>query len=499
MIRTQVKLHNRFDFEIYDTETGKTTYAKAENIVLNQLITKMWNHFQQIFVGTGTGTLSPTRTSLFTHLAAQSATLVELVYDTDTTGHVTKKVIFTETQANGVWTEVALAQTSTTTTAVTHALIEDSEGNPITINKTNTKIITVYGTIYAEVLSPPTGLYNISNGSNNAILRLCLGESAADNAWFSLSCVKKIDGSPSILFPVSWVTGSISTIGVTKDQATQRIYTAVKRFAVGEANYPIRGIILHTTDGSMPRIDMSFGALSIPHSTLFQYKEFTSIGIGTGDGTNTEFDFPLDNIMPESEEIFVNGVLKTRNVDYTVHYGLKSTSTMLVDTPDLSSYYSTGTVLMPGSYSETVELPQPPGVFFADGASMITQITTKNGPSTSYFCSTCLFELSEDGVNWIEAGSSSNWTRAGVLTFNSFTPAKYKYLRCSFTEVGTQSRPGVSYIRVHATPPTTQKQIKFSVPPANGHAITSNFKVDYIPKSSNFVLDLQGEIQIGSV
>ena len=41
-----------------------------------------------------------------------------------------------------------------------------------------------------------------------------------------------------------------------------------------------------------------------------------------------------------------------------------------------------------------------------------------------------------------------------------------------------------------------QKQIKFNTPPAAGQAIT-DFSVEYIPKSTNFVLDVQAEMLFG--
>ena len=102
--------------------------------------------------------------------------------------------------------------------------------------------------------------------------------------------------------------------------------------------------------------------------------------------------------------------------------------------------------------------------------------------------------LSIDGVNWISAGSSANWPANNIATLNGFTPAKYKYMKANFS---TTSGGGyLDYIKIYATPPST-KQIKFNTPPAAGAAITADFSVEYIPKSTNFVLDVQAEMLFG--
>lgn len=495
MIQPKVKLHNRFDFEIYDVETKETTYAKAENIVLNALYSAVSGFFNRIGVGTGTGTLSPTRTTLFSYLGGLDNTIVDVerVYDTDLTAHVTKKRVFSETEAIGVWTEVGIATSTTTTSFRTHALIEDAEGNPITINKTNTKIITVYATIYAELLEPPAGQFTMALGSNNGVLRFIIGDGYVDYWGFVLTSLKQTNGKPSMM---GLVFGHFSSIGSTTDGTNKRVYTPVKRIATTEANgYPIRGIALA---GTMPggtatntAYDKIFGGVSFPHSTLFPGKAFTNIPIGTGDGVTTEFDFPLNNINPESEVIYVGGVAKTRGVDYTVLYGIKSTETLLVDNPYVYKRF-------PVEYSETIELPQPSGAY-ADGAATITSVVAQNGSLTDAWTSEHLFELSLDNINWVTIGSGATWTRSNVKTMNSFTPDKYKYLRITLKKDPTATYSSLNYIKIYATPPSSQKQIKFNTPPANTSAITSDFTVDYIPKTSNFVIDLQAELVFGEV
>ena len=477
MISQKAKLHNRFDFEIYDTETGETQYAQAENIVLNNMWARLCagtTYFGYIGVGTGSGTLAPTRTTLFSHLAYKSAVAVEAVYDTDTTAHATKSVTFSETEALGAWTEVGILYgTTVASNYVTHALITDSEGSPITINKTSTRIITVYATVFGELLPPASGQFDGGIKRFNSILNALIDASSISAPFFWVTTLLKPDGSPAWLGVVDYVSDSWYT-----DTANKRRYSRLTRFGADKGNAPIRGILCGSN------FNNHVGGVSVPN-LLFPKKDFVSIALGSGDGANEEFDFPLSFIQNESETIYVNGVPKTRNVDYTVRYGMRSTDTMLVDVPEVEreiiERYTT--------FEEIAVLPQPVG----DEVD-ITSIVMKNGGRTSSRMLSYGIQLSMDGENWVDAGSSASWNTNSVATLNAFAPAKYKYIKATFEpDTGMGS---LKYVRVYATPPAT-KHIKFTTPPANGAVITADFSVEYIPKSENFVLDVQAEVLFG--
>lgn len=460
MISQKAKLHNRFDFEIYDTETGETEHAKAENIVLDS----MWSYvgtFNYIGVGTGYGELSPSRTTLFSFLAHKSAAHVETVYDTDTTAHVTKKITFSEEEANGVWTEVGIMRLTSNTSFLTHALITDSEGNPITVNKTNTKIITVYATIFAQLLPTAPCEFALGLGHRNAILSTMVGN-APYLEHYKFTGLLRADGSPAF-------------IGV---------HTSIEsgaRLGVNQGNAPIRGVIWSTSDMSSIA-----GGSALPHP-LFPKQDFTNIPIGTGDGGATEFDFPVNFVKPGSEKIYVNGVLKTQGTDYTVHYGIRSTETMVFSHQDSSNKAL-------GPVDEIVAIPQPPEPYFDDGAATVYAIEyayNLGGHSAKYTSSK--FELSTDGVTWVAAGSAP--TMGGTYVFNGFAPAKYKYLKVQLTP--NSSGAYMNSLKIYGTPPVAQKQIKFAAPPASGAVITADFSIEYINKTANFVLDTAMSVTYG--
>ena len=159
-IKLGCKIHNRFDIEVNDIRTGEIVQkGYAENIVLDSmyaLLTEMsysdW--WWSIHYGRGTGTLEPTRTSLFSEIGYIRKTKVEKIYNAPPLASYSKcKIVITPSTAVGeIITEVGLGRDNT---IYTHALIKDAEGNPLSIGpKTDTQEITIYATVFAELTMP---------------------------------------------------------------------------------------------------------------------------------------------------------------------------------------------------------------------------------------------------------------------------------------------------------------------------------------------------------
>ena len=154
-----VKLHNKFRLVFEDMETGEVQEAFAENIVLETYFSRMLSGqdpTKNISVGTGTGTLSTSRTTLFSFLATNTESVSDnAIVFSGLTAYRQRKVRFLETEAVGTWTEIGFCYTDNSVLYMTtHAMLKDSEGNQITITKNNTTVVTVYATIYSEVTAP---------------------------------------------------------------------------------------------------------------------------------------------------------------------------------------------------------------------------------------------------------------------------------------------------------------------------------------------------------
>jgi len=130
----KTRVRNRFDIICQDIVTGEEQRYQAHNIVLNQMFTRLVNFqsfFTAIHFGTGTGTLSPTRTSLFSYSGAKSATTVEQVRELPTSHWMRQIVLQPSEYVDHELTEIGVGYSTSSSSLVTHAFIEDSEGNPI--------------------------------------------------------------------------------------------------------------------------------------------------------------------------------------------------------------------------------------------------------------------------------------------------------------------------------------------------------------------------------
>lgn len=156
------KIHNCFDLVLTNTETGEEKHYHAENIVLDRYYSTRLvgtsGTISTIQLGTGVGTLSTDRTSLFSHLASHTYTttaantifFTEVAQLSERRYKITLQTTFIETEANGDLTEIGLGTGSGNNNLVTHALFTDSENNPITITKTNVDRLTITATLFAE-------------------------------------------------------------------------------------------------------------------------------------------------------------------------------------------------------------------------------------------------------------------------------------------------------------------------------------------------------------
>ena len=124
-IEQKVTIHNRFDLEVRDAKTGELKQkATGFNIVLDQMWTRLCggsSYFVDIHFGTGGGTLSPSRTSLFTHLGTKTAADEEQVKALPVSRWKRKIVLNPEEFVGSTITEVGIAFGSTASNLVTHA------------------------------------------------------------------------------------------------------------------------------------------------------------------------------------------------------------------------------------------------------------------------------------------------------------------------------------------------------------------------------------------
>ncbi len=290
-VEQKVNIHNRFDVHIDNIETGEHRELVGYNIILNQMWTRLCNgdgYFRNIHFGTGTGTPTPDRTSLFSHLGTRSAVTEEIIKALPVSSWKRKIVLNPEEFVGQTITEVGIASSLSTNYLVTHAMLKDAEGNPISFEKTSTDIVTIYATVFVTLVDNPlVKLINLPTG--NSLLNYLLGGSSPGGSFGLLPG----EGYGAIL-------GRVSTSYWSADVANKKRKSDVRRFDTNTGNGHVMGLEL----SGMFRV-------AFPAVGIFEGQHYTNVPIGTGDGVTKRFSIPSKNIDSGTLVVKVDGSATT--------------------------------------------------------------------------------------------------------------------------------------------------------------------------------------------
>lgn len=294
-LKTNCAIHNKFEIEVTDAKTGKVKQKEtAYNIVLDSMWSKLCNglpYFGGIVFGAGEGVPSPTRTTLFERLGTKGATTVETVKELPISKWKKKIVLNPEEYVGQRITEFGIGDSSFGSSIVTHAILKDSEGNPISILKTDTDVITIFATVYVTLSINDenmrlTGLHNDSNH----LLNYLVGGGSAPTGSFSLNEIHE---------PYAKL-GTTGTVNWTADVSKRQRKTGVMRF----------GII--TGNGYAGFLEFSnLFVLDLGQSSFFSGQPYTNVPLGIGDDLEKEWVLPSNNIRKSSIKIYKDGLLQS--------------------------------------------------------------------------------------------------------------------------------------------------------------------------------------------
>lgn len=469
-VNIETAIHNRFDIEVVDAKTGEVKQeARAYNIVLNNLWTRLQNALESswanyIHYGSGTATPSASDTSLTGFIASVSINTRTDNFDADARVFSTMySVTLSETTAVGkTISEIGLAYGSSQSNLVTKALLQDMNGNPITIQKTDTDIINIYATVFVRLLPE-----DYDNGYiqqfNGPLLGFLAGTYANSDPGKRIAgdvtataYDKPYDGTGTMFAAYGSVLGLTSP---TFDAATKRLVMGTGRATAGTGNQ----------NGWS---SLSFG----PNSAKGQGQDFlfrvggswypgtqiTGEAIGTGDGTtvdfSTKFGF-VENPVIYVDGTPVNGV--TVNVGEVINpheqfagmfNALDENGNVYLRNAYNYNYYN---VYFENPYHETVG---------------ITELQRGDNSKYTY--------VSNDFVEWVKISGNN-------------IPTEYQHYRYWRS---TQSSP-LSRGVLTTDPRTTN--IHFDTPPAAGAIITADYFTKTIAKDENHVFDFSLTIQLG--
>ena len=471
--KLNASIHNRFDIEVVDSKTGEIKKkAQAENVILNRLwtvYTGNWNSYIQY--GSGAGTPAATDTSLFTFIASVASAYNGSLFQNNIFSATTKITLLEAVAVGATLTEVGIASGTTADTLVTHAMIKDMNGSPISIVKTNTDIINIYATVFIHFYDAMP-------------IQLAIGYT-----------MRRFVGLPGCYFPDKMLirdnntttlhdsgTQNFSIAGSTTfNSATKKLRFVASRMAADKGNCKgIYGLKIYCYDGSSP--------FNLWLDTLKWYQGDNIVGeaIGTGDGTAVDFatTFP----MVSNAKVYVNGVED-------------ATATIIENCPfsSIGSFaYLVGTVKNgvftpnPNTSTDGLAPDDSNPILYAKNRFYDKTRIDKILWVTPGYSNISGIYISDDLVNWV---SVSQWMVQNGVSCSSTIPEeykKYRYLKTVYNP-SKGSSPGVD---VHFET-VNDKPIHFVTPPATGAAITADYHTSVIAKDANHVFDFSLDIQIG--
>lgn len=315
-----LSLHNKFDFELRDSETGE---LKQKGVAYNSILSSLWYQAlnflpfaTHIHLGTGTETGGPFRDSLDNFLVGRLAE--EDYISTDITNLYRKIKIQLDAHefVGAVIKEVGVAYDSYETSLCTHARILDSEGQVMDIEKTDSDVLVVYATVFynveelddyvkltgvnvnweVNIEEPPVG---------NSLLRYLLLQQPFESPTISVGSY----GDTTKYFLTPQLR---SGQGVTKEcelsysEPYKRINFEGVRFDVDEANGPIQEI----------NIGNSFN-IQLPNDGYLG-TNYTDIELSGQDGEREIFVLPHMDIDSYTVEVKVNDQTQILGTDYSL-------------------------------------------------------------------------------------------------------------------------------------------------------------------------------------
>lgn len=481
-------IHNRFDIEVVDAKSGKVKQTvRGFNTICNSLWTLLCSsssYFNYIHYGTGSGAPSPSDASLFSFLGyGQPSGADEHVDFVNGIAYVRRSIQLAASTAVGATiTEVGIASGTSSTTLCTHAMLEDMNGNPVSITKTDTDVINIYATIYVHFDPKGYGgggirLYRNYGGQRAGnVFRILAGYDGTlptTRVW--LMADKRMYGGLGYVYPATsdYTSGSIKydvtnkkiIYTIARLEASAMNIGGIRRICIG--GYYAVGTNRYTN--SMMQFDVG--------GTWYPYSEVSGEAVGTGDGATV--DFALDFPYAHDAKVYIDGVETT---DFTLEYGPHTSNAQ--NHVDYLSADATPDNHIPEERSTSTTYT---------GSRIFYNPAYGIGLATVY-CAQCMeLYASNDCRSWemvlAATGTvyNSTSTRAVPEEF-----VHYKYWKFVNTISSNADGYPSTFVATH-----TDKKLHFATPPAAGAVITADYKTDTIAKDANHVFDMTFEIHVG--
>lgn len=555
-----VKIHNRFTVVLTDAKTGEVKQtAKAENIVCNTFLPycimsemiRLDSYYNQsgmrsIVLGTGTGTPSVTDRFLFNQLIAYSGIPVSPGWTRkrldENTCSYTVTVTADENTANGNLTEIGLGESHTYNESstgwgtsscgiYTHALFTDSEGNPITITKTNSDRLSITAIIYGTVITNNTDVYVcINSRTKNSSIIACdprIPYVTGDDLYTTFdssiiqSLTKAFQYEYVYCYPMTLPVYSAKSLLSLSTSYSKNVSTRTVR------NETTTRVLANQSNFKNPTTTMirSFRCNGVftylPNANIYPGRQFTLTT--TADGQSTGFNFKIPELRTTDVEVYINDVLQSADtytfsgLDYTHVQGWKSFDSLYLSSFDLTAvkndesgstglqYYLAHPVFngIYDYYSRTTSNSEV-GIFIYDFKTEYTvSAVGKYLPTGVYTEAATRFVprlyYSNDKENWTQVtglwNAVSNYLAAANIStpngYLSVTPISARYWKVENPVIRTKNvrSDSIAELACSLVFGDPKPQLQFNTAPPEGATITVKAYCDYPIKNSNWIVE----------
>lgn len=472
--KTNVNFHNRFDIEVRDAKTGIIKQKGiAENIVLDQMYDRLCNfqtYFNYIHFGTGSGTPEPGVSILFNHLGYKTPETEEVIKSLPTSKWTRKITLNPEEFVDQTITEVGIGYGNNPTNLVTHAMIKDSEGNPLSITKTYLDVIIIYASVFITLNNSENSIFT-SAPNQNEMVNYLTGGSINNYGILGLSEIN--------------VLGPLNGLIINKKENTQieivvdtenRKRILSSRFGIEVTHQFVQGIEL---------FNILKAFLTVSHS-------IEDYVIGIGDGVEVKFSYNRPEILNPIFKVdgIVSNPLTSEVSTFKNYLSQVSVSEIVKNITGTIGRYLSG--IYSDESTDCIIEVKPDSIVGLTLAYEGYGSKDSYGRSSTFYCK---LYGSNDNVNFLELNSyafaSGTLDKTSEYTFVEH----YKFLRVE--SYRSRSYGSVGLNKVFIKNDSTIPYVIFNSPPPQDAQITVSGIVPYYPKDENYVLDVTIELQFG--